>query len=176
MLGIGPTLPAGWQAQTTHEQDSGPTATAPEPSLVSADDCNYLISDGLDLAKGLSVAAASEPVSSSSASAGVVLHAYRPGDAAKSLAQVRQNLASACNGFTVMRMGGVVDVDVSATPVPGLGDEALLVKVAPKGPYIQQEDLVVRHGNLTINLSANNALTAMPDLSPVAAALVAGMG
>jgi hypothetical protein len=178
LLSLGPGLPAGWTANPAHERDSGAAATAAAPSLVDGNDCGYLVkqSPDLDLASGLSVASATEPLTSDTGSAAVTFYAYRPGDAAKSLAQVRQDLASACDGFFAMMAAGSVHVDVSATPVSGLGDEALLVKVTPDGPYVDSENLLVRHGNLMLSLSANNELVPLPDLSPVAATLVAGMG
>lgn len=181
MLGLGPTLPTGWTAHPEDDQDSGPTATAPAPSLVSADSCDYLIhskttqAGGLDLAGGLSVASASEPLGSGTEPVGLAFYAYRPGDAAKSLAQIRQNLASTCDRFRAIMIGGVtVDVTVSATPVSGLGDEALLVKVTPQGAYVDQEDLLVRHGDLMLSLWSINIYGSLPDLTPAAAALLRG--
>jgi hypothetical protein len=50
-----------------------------------------------------------------------------------------------------------VTVDVSATPVTGLGDEALLVKTEPQGPYLGQEDLLVHRRNLTLSLYADDS-------------------
>lgn len=178
LLSLGPTLPPGWTAATARELDSGPTPKPPAPSLIDGDDCTYLVkqSPTLDLAEGLNVANASEGLTSATTSAGLIIYAYAPGDAAKSLAQVRQNLASTCNGFTAMLNTGAVHVDVAATPVSNLGDEALLVKITPDGPYVDSENLLVRHGNLTLSLFANNELAPLPDLSPVAAALVAEMG
>ena len=176
LLGLGPRLPTGWTAQPTDEHDSGPAPTAAAPSLVGAGDCNYLITKDLDLAGGLSVGTATETIGVGSAGVGAAFYAYPPGDAAKSLAQVRQNLAASCDGFTAMMDVGAVTVDVSATPVSGLGDEALLVKLTPQGPYIAQEDLLVRRGNLMLSLWSNNVFGSMPDLTPGAAAMVTGMG
>lgn len=176
MLGVGPTLPTGWVADATDEDDSGSAATAAAPSVVSADNCDYLTAQTLDLGRGLSVATASESLGFGRASVGVAFYAYRPGGAAKSLGQVRQNLASACDGFFAIELGKTVQVDVSATAVKGLGDEALLVKVEPKGPYIDQENLLVRRGNLMLSLWSNNVFGSLPDLSPAAQALVSGMG
>ncbi|MEY9854845.1 hypothetical protein ABH935_000442 [Catenulispora sp. GAS73] len=183
MLGLGPTLPTGWTAHPEKEQDSGPTATAAAPSLVGAGDCDYLIhpkvaqAGGLDLAGGLSVASASEPVGSGTEPVGLAFYAYRPGDAAKSLAQIRQNLTSTCDRFSETSVGSVtVDVVVSATAVSGLGDEALLVKVTPQGAYVGQENLLVRHGDLMLSLWSLNVYGDLPDLSPAAAALIRGAG
>ena len=180
MLGLGPGLPTGWVARTTKEHDSGPTATPAAPSLVGAGDCNYLVTQDLDLAGGLSVASATEPLGSGTAGVGLAFYAYQPGDAAKSLAQVRQNLASSCDSFLVLPHGGAgggqVRVNVSATPVTGLGDEALLVKTTPEGPYIDQENLLVRRGNLMLSLWSDNVFGDLPDLKPVATALVTVMG
>ena len=181
MLGLGPRLPTGWTAHPEDETDSGPAATAPAPSLVSADSCDYLIhpktteAGGLDLAGGLSVATASESLGSGTEPVGLALYAYHPGDAAKSLSQIRQNLTSTCAEFREIMTGGdSVDVTVSATPVGGLGDEALLVKVTPQGAYVDEENLLVRHGDLMLSLWSLNVYGSLPDLSPAAAALLRG--
>ncbi|WP_035844265.1 hypothetical protein [Kitasatospora azatica] len=177
MLGLGPTLPSGWVANDVHERDSGPAVAATAaPSVVGAGTCSYLTGEDLDLAGGLSVASATEPLNFGNAHAALTLHAYGPGDAAKSLAEVRQSVTSACAWFTALYPAGAVTVNVSATPVSGLGDEALLVSTAPQGPYLGQEDLLVRRGDLMLSLNADNSTGSLPDLSPVAAALVPGMG
>ncbi len=178
MLGLGPPLPSGWTAYPYKGEDSGPATTAAAPSVVSADNCDPLVAEKLDLAGGLSVASATEPLSSDTAGGGVALYAYKPGDAAKSLAQVRQNVTDKCASFMAKPefVGRDVTVNVSATPVPGLGDEALLIKTAPQGPYIAQENLLVRRGDLMLSLWSSNATGSFPDFSQVAYYLVHGMG
>lgn len=175
---VGPSLPAGWVADGTADTDSGPTAAAPAPSIVSDGTCDYLTgkNDMLDLAAGLNVASASAWLGNGSTGVALSFYAYNPGDAAKSLAQVRNNVTTTCDGYTAMMLAGQVDVKVSATPVPGLGDEALLIKTEPQGPYIAEEDLLVRRGNLMLSLSSNTTWGDLPDLTPAAATLVTGMG
>lgn len=175
MLGLGPTMPSDWPGDPYKEEDSGAATTAPAPSLVSADNCNYLTAKSFDLAGGLSVATASEPIGTDNAGAMAAFHAYQPGDAAKSLAQVRQNVAEKCDSFLVMGLTNV-QVDISATPVSGLGDEALLIKTKPQGPYIADENLLVRRGDLMLSLWTSNAITGFPDLSKPAFYLVRGLG
>jgi hypothetical protein len=75
-----------------------------------------------------------------------------------------------------MLLAGHVDVKVSATPLSGLGDEALLIKTVPQGPYVSEEDLLVRRGNLVMSLASNNIWGDLPDLTPAAALLVTAMG
>jgi hypothetical protein len=174
---LGPSLPAGWVDDGTGQSDSGPSATAPAPSVVSDGTCDYLMGKNsiLDLASGLSVATASGWLGTGDAGVALSFHAYHPGDAAKSLAQVRDNVTTTCNGYTAMMIAGQVDVKVSATPVSGLGDEALLIKTLPQGPYISEENLLVRRGDLMMSLASNNVHGSLPDLTPAAAALVTGM-
>lgn len=166
----------GWTVSSTTESDSGPAPTAPAPALVAKDDCDYLIARKLDLAGAFNIATASIGLSSGNTPVGLALYGYNPGDAAKSLAQLRQSLASTCDGFTAMQYSIQVPVDVSATPVPGLGDEALLVKLTPKGAYIDQENLLVRRGNVTVSLWADNSYGSLPDLTPAAKGLIGEMG
>jgi hypothetical protein len=174
---LGPSLPAGWVADGAADKDSGPTATAPAPSIVSDGTCDYLTgkNDMLDLAGGLSVASASGWLGNGSAGVALAFYAYNPGDAAKSLAQVRDNVTTTCDGYTAMMLAGHLDVKVSATPVSGLGDEALLIKTLPQGPYVSEENLLVRRGNLVMSLSSNDIYGDLPDLTPAAAALATGM-
>jgi hypothetical protein len=153
------------------------TSSAPAPSLVSDGTCDYLTGKDniLDLAGGLSVATASGWLGNGAAGVALSFHAYNPGDAAKSLAQVRDNVTTTCAGYTATMIVGDVDVKVSATPVSGLGDEALLIKTLPQGPYFSAEDLLVRRGDLMMSLSSNDLHGSLPDLTPAAAALVTGM-
>lgn len=178
MLGLGPPLPSGWSAVPGKEKDSGPATTAPAPSVVSADNCDPLVAEDLDLAGGLSVASATEPLGTDTAGGVVAFYAYKPGDAVKSLAQVRHNVTDECASFTAKPefVDRDVTVNVSATPVPGLGDEALLIKTAPPGPYIAHENLLVRRGDLMLSLSSSNATGSLPDFSQVAFYLVHGLG
>lgn len=175
---LGPSLPAGWVADGTADKDSGPTATAPAPSVVSDGTCDYLVGKNnmIDLAGGLSVATASGWLGNGSAGVALSYYAYNPGGAAKSLAQVRDNVTTTCDGYTAWMLAGHVEVKVSATPVPGLGDEALLIKIQPQGPYISEENLLVRRGDLMMSLSSNNIWGDLPDLTPAATTLVTGMG
>jgi|GEM_PF-2882560 len=175
---LGPSLPAGWVADGTADKDSGPTATAPAPSVVGDGTCDYLTGKDhmTDLAGGLSVATASGWLGTGNAGVALSYYAYNPGDAAKSLAQVRKDVTTTCDGYTAWMLAGHVEVKVSATPVPGLGDEALLIKTQPQGPYVSQENLLVRRGNLMMSLSSNNIWGDLPDLTPAAWTLVTGMG
>lgn len=175
---LGPSLPTGWVDDGAGESNSGPTATAPAPSVVSDGTCDYLTGKNniLSLAGGLSVATASGWLGTGNAGVALAFYAYHPGDAAKSLAQVRDSVTTTCDGYTAVLMAGQVDVKVSATPVSGLGDEALLVKTLPQGPYVAEESLLVRRGDLMMSLSSNNVHGDLPDLTPAAAALATGMG
>ncbi|MCX4750641.1 hypothetical protein OG455_34920 [Kitasatospora sp. NBC_01287] len=173
----GTALPSGWVADDNDEHDSGPAAAAtPAPSLVGAGTCDYLNAKGLDLAGSYSVAGATEPLNNGNSPAGVGLYAYPPGDAAKVLAEVRKSTSTTCQSFTAMQQAGAVTVDVFAAPAGGLGDEAVLVRVAPQGPYTGQENLLVRRGDLMVSVHADNSSGSYPDLSKVAAALLPAMG
>lgn len=176
LLGLGPSLPAGWTAHTD-ESDSGSTPTAPAASLVGDGTCTYLTpaSGGLDLAVGLSVATASESLGNGTAPIGLAFYAYNHGDAAKSLGQVRQNIASTCDDFTATPILGTVEVKVTVTPVSGIGDEAMLVKTIPQGAYLSEENLLVRRGDLVMSLWGDDHYGSLPDLTPAASALVTGM-
>ncbi|MFE0462934.1 hypothetical protein ACFW1A_27140 [Kitasatospora sp. NPDC058965] len=175
MLGLGPALPPGWTAGAEAERDSGPAATAAAPSVVSADSCTYLTGKDLDLAGGLSIATATEPLNSGTNPVGLAFYAYGPGDAAKSLDQVRQNTTTKCAWFSALYPEGAATVDVSATPVSGLGDEALLIKTAPPARHVSKENLLVRRGDVVLSLYADDTVT-VPDLTQAAVALTRGMG
>jgi hypothetical protein len=81
----------------------------------------------------------------------IVLAATNPGDAAHQIAEV-QALAERCQSFNAPNANGAsVDGAVTATAVPGLGDEALDVRVTATGPdaakYQQPELILVRVGD-----------------------------
>ncbi|GAA2039370.1 hypothetical protein GCM10009839_46650 [Catenulispora yoronensis] len=81
----------------------------------------------------------------------IVLAATNPGDAIKQITEV-QALADRCQTFAAPNANGAsVSGTVTATAVPGLGDEALDVRVTATGPdaakYQQPELILVRVGD-----------------------------
>lgn len=81
----------------------------------------------------------------------IVLAATNPGDAIKQIAEV-QALADRCQTFSAPNANGAsVSGSVTAAAVPGLGDQALDVRVTATGPdaakYQQPELILVRVGD-----------------------------
>ena len=98
---VGPRCrPAGW---TTDGRD-GQRARRHRSGAVRRQRRDLRLLGGqeqrLDLAGGLSVATASGWLGNGDHGRRLAFYAYDPGDAAKSLAQVRQNATSTCDGFT----------------------------------------------------------------------------
>lgn len=153
-------LPAGSDLASgvtvTDASDSGPDWTPPgslpAPVLPGAD-CAALPQITADEASADYRAAYAKATITvkNTAIAQIVLAATNPGDAARQIEEV-QALAARCQTFSAPNaVGTAVGGTVTATTVPGLGDEALDVRITATGPdaanYQQPELVLVRVGD-----------------------------
>ncbi|NUP48481.1 MAG: hypothetical protein HOW97_14405 [Catenulispora sp.] len=153
-------LPAGSDLASgvtiTGAADSGSDWTAPgdppSPGLATAD-CAALPQITADEATiDYRAAYAKETITvKNTPIAQIVLAATNPGDAAKQIDEVKA-LAARCRTFSAPNADETsVGGTVTATAVPGLGDEALDVRVTATGPdaanYQQPELILVRVGD-----------------------------
>jgi hypothetical protein len=154
LLPTGSDLASG--VTVTDTSDSGPDWTAPDalpaPVLPGAD-CTVLPTVTADKASAdFRASYASETISvHNTAVAQIVLAATNRGGAARQIDEVRM-LAERCRTFSAPNAVGTrVGGTVSVTAVPGLGDEALDVRVTATGAdaaaYQQPELVLVRVGD-----------------------------
>ncbi|MEV7189368.1 hypothetical protein [Kitasatospora sp. NPDC093102] len=102
----------------------------------------------------------------------VYLGAYRPGDAAQLLTDLRA-YAERCKTFTGKSVDGKpIPMTVTLKPVPGLGDEAFDMKKVPTGPYSSDEIVVTRIGDRVLFLSGDDILGRLPNIMQLAVPLV----
>jgi antitoxin (DNA-binding transcriptional repressor) of toxin-antitoxin stability system len=148
----------------TDTSDSGQDWTSPQdpPAQAIADaDCSVMPQITADEASAdYRAAYAKETLTEHGVPiAQIVLAATNPGDAAQQLAEV-QALADRCQTFSAANAHGVnVAGAVAATAIPGLGDQALDVRVTATGPdaaaYQQPELILVRVGDKLVAISDN---------------------
>ena len=153
-------LPAGSDLASavtvTGAADSGSNWTAPDalpaPALLGAD-CNVVPQITADEASADYRAAYAEETLTEHGVpiAQIVLAATNTGDATRQIAEVRQ-LAERCQTLSAPNANGAcVSGAVTASAIPGLGDEALDVHVTATGPdaakYQQPELILVRIGD-----------------------------
>jgi hypothetical protein len=144
--------------------DSGSNWTGedalPAPALPGAD-CNVVPQLTADQASAdYRAAYAEETLTEHGAPiAQIALAATNPGDAARQIAEI-QALADRCQTFNAPNANGApVGGTVTATAIPGLGDQALDVRVTATGPdaasYQQPELILVRVGDKLAVISDN---------------------
>ena len=161
-------LPAGADLASvvtaTDAADSGQNWTGPDalptPALAGAD-CTVLPQITADQASAdYRAAYAKETLTEHGVPiAQIVLAATNPGDATRQIAEI-QALAERCQSFTAPDANGAdVGGAVTAAAIPGLGDEALDVRVtstaADASKYQQPELLLVRVGDKLAVISDN---------------------
>ncbi|NUR27924.1 MAG: hypothetical protein HOV83_19125 [Catenulispora sp.] len=162
LLPTGTQLASGITVSGVYDTGTDFTSEAglPAPSLPGAD-CTAAPSLNADVATAdFRAAYASEELDNSGNSLQLIVAATNPGDAAKSLAEIRA-LAARCATFTApdatgLSVGGTVQVDTFA----GIGDEAIRIRVAAAGPnadkYSQPEVILVRVGDKLAAVSDND--------------------
>jgi hypothetical protein len=162
LLPTGTDLASG--VTITDAADSGSNWTTPDalpaPRLPGAD-CAALPAITADEASAdYRAAYATETITvHNTPIAQIVLAATNPGDAAREIADV-QALAARCQTFSAPNANGTpVGGTVTATAVPGLGDEALDVRITATGAdaanYQQPELVLVRVGDKLAVVSDN---------------------
>ncbi|MFG2918133.1 hypothetical protein ACGF0D_35270 [Kitasatospora sp. NPDC048298] len=167
-------LPAGWTIKGNGNQvDTGTTINeyrANPPQITEP--CTQMRLAGTIFSQGYKVSGAMTEVYDGEHMVQVYLAAYRPGDAAKLLGDLRA-YAERCKTFTGKSVDGApIPMTVTAQPVPGLGDEAVDMKKVPTGPYSTSEIVMTRIGDRVLFLSGDNILGRLPNLMQLAVPLV----
>ncbi|MER5355726.1 hypothetical protein ABT093_36060 [Kitasatospora sp. NPDC002551] len=167
-------LPAGWTIKGTgNPVDTGTTINeyrADPPQITEP--CTQMRISGTVFSQGYRVSGATSEVYDGDHMVQVYLAAYRPGDAAKLLGDLRA-YAERCKTFTAKNTDGApVPMTVTAQPVPGLGNEAVDLKQVPTGPYRTSEIVMTRIGDRVLFLSGDNILGRLPNFMQLAVPLV----
>ncbi|SDT83369.1 hypothetical protein SAMN05216371_8192 [Streptomyces sp. TLI_053] len=166
-------LPAGWTIKGTgNPVDTGTTINeyrADPPQITEP--CDRMCIAGTVFSQGYKVSGAMNEVYDGKAAVQVYLAAYRPGDAAMLLSDLRA-YAERCQTFTARTVeGDPIPMAVTAHPVPGLGDEAVDIKQVPTGPYRTAEIVMTRLGDRVLFLSGDNIVGRLPNFLQLAAPL-----
>ena len=164
-------LPSGWKRDPADESDTGTDLRPAAAPLLDPKDCNDSLTNsgatGLtsDFAAAYATTALTSPNLGSS---DLVFNSYAPGDAARQMSEVT-DLVKKCATFTGKAGDGKsVRTTATLTSVPGLGDEAIDIKVTPKGPYIASDVVLVHSHDVIMAMDANNAAGSMEPLIPMA--------
>lgn len=167
-------LPAGWTIKGDGNRvDTGTTINeyrADPPQITEP--CNQMRLTGTVLSQGYKVSGAMNEVYDGEHMVQVYLAAYRPGDAAKLLGDLRA-YAERCKTFTGKSVdGNPIPMTVTLQPVPGLGDEAVDIKRVPTGRYSTSEIVMTRIGDRVLFLSGDDILGRLPNIMQLAVPLV----
>ncbi len=165
------TAPKGWKLDDSSAFDTGATVRPPSSPLLPSDDCSEALTNGgaktltSDYEAAYAMTGLTSPTDGSSS---VVVNGYEAGDSAKQMAEVTA-LVKRCASFSAQDIDGkTVKMAATATPVSGLGDEALDVKVTPTGAYVAAETVLVRSGNVIMAVDEDDATGRPAPLVPVA--------
>jgi len=171
LLPTASTAPSGWKLDDSSAFDTGSTVRPPSSPLLPSDDCSEALTNGgaktltSDYEAAYAMTGLTDPDDGSSS---VVFNGYEAGDSAKQLAEVN-TLVKRCASFTAQDIDGkTVEMSATVTPVSGLGDRALDVKVTPAGNYVADEVVIVRSGNVVMAVDEDDATGKLAPLVPVA--------
>jgi hypothetical protein len=164
-------LPTGWKRDPSDESDTGADLRSPGQPLLDPSDCSQSLTGGgaTDFTGDYAAAYATTALTSPNlGSSDLVFNSYAPGDAVRQMAEIR-DLVKKCPSFTG-KDGDGKSVKTTATlaSVPNLGDEAIDVKITPKGPYLAHDVVMVHSGDVIMGIDADNASGSMVQLVPVA--------
>ncbi|MGW7582368.1 hypothetical protein ACWGKU_15315 [Kitasatospora sp. NPDC054768] len=167
-------LPAGWTIKGNGNQvDTGTTINeyrADPPQITEP--CNQMRLAGTLFSQGYKVSGAMNEVYDGEHMVQVYLAAYRPGDAAKLLGDLRA-YAERCKTFTGKSVDGTpIPMTVTLQPMPGLGAEAFDMKRVPTGRYSTSEIVMTRIGDRVLFLSGDDILGRLPNIMQLAVPLV----
>ncbi len=166
-------LPPGWTIKGNgNESDTGTAINdyRGDPGQ-KTEPCNQMRLSGSVLSLGYQLSNAMNEVNDDKHTVQVTLAAYRPGDAAQLLTDLRA-YAERCKTFTGKSVDGIsIPMTVTLQPVPGLGDEAFDMKRVPTGPYSSMEVVAIRIGDKLLFLSGDDILGRLPNFMQLAVPL-----
>ncbi|MFE4515158.1 hypothetical protein ACFRMQ_13340 [Kitasatospora sp. NPDC056783] len=166
-------LPAGWTIKgdgSEHDTGTAINGYRADPPQIK-EPCNQMRLAGTIFSQGYNVSGAMNEVYDGEHAVQVYLGAYRPGDAAQLLTDLRA-YAERCKTFTGKSVDGApIPMTVTLRPVPGLGDEAFDMRRVPTGPYRTSEIVVTRIGDKALFLSGDDILGRLPNLMQLAVPL-----
>ncbi|MBV6700205.1 hypothetical protein KV557_24390 [Kitasatospora aureofaciens] len=173
LLPAAATVPAGWTIDGDGGESDTGTSVLEEPSdpLLPKATCTEMRLAGTILSQDLQASGAGNEVYDGKNKVDIRLAAYHAGDAAKVLNEIRA-YGERCKSFTGRSWGGdPVPETVTVQPVPGLGDEAIDMKMVPQGPYDTDEIIVIRLGDRLLSLWGNNIVERLPNFMQLAVPL-----
>jgi hypothetical protein len=164
-------LPRGWKlGDSSTAFDTGANVKSPGDPLLPGDDCAQAMTNGgaKTLTSDYSASEAERVLKSpNDTDANLIFNGYQPGDADKQMTEVSA-LAKRCAHFSTRDIDGkTVKMASTSSAVPGLGDQALDVKVTPTGRYVASEIILVRSGNVIMAVDADSQSGPMPALKPL---------
>ncbi|WP_433186038.1 hypothetical protein [Actinoallomurus sp. CA-150999] len=167
-------LPHGWKLDNAGNFDTGATVKTPSAPLLPGESCAKAMTNGgaKTLTDDYQASYAEQGLKTpNDTSSDLVFNGYQPGDAVKQMTEVSA-LAKRCAHFTTQALGGkTVKMTTKSTALAHLGDQALDVKVTPTGPYVADEIILVRSGNVIMAMDADSQSGPMPALKPLATRL-----
>lgn len=168
-------LPKGWKlGDSSSAFDTGATIKSPGDPLLPSDDCAQAMTNGgaKTLTSDYEASYAEQGLKSpNDTDSDVIFNGYQAGDAVKQMTEVSA-LAKRCATFSTQDTSGKsVKMASTSSAIPGLGDQALDVKVTPTGPYVASEIVLVRSGNVIMAVDAESQSGPMPAIKPLAKSL-----
>lgn len=171
-------VPIGWMVDDSSAFDTGSEVKSPGDPLLPSEDCAGALTNGgaktltSDYQAAYAMTGLKNPNSGSST---VVFNGYQPGDAVKQMAEV-STLVKRCASFTTQDINGAkVKMSAAVKPVAGLGEQALDIKVTPRGSYVADDIVLVRSGNVIMAVDEDDSTGKMAPLVPVAKKLAAAL-
>jgi len=167
------TPPTGFTSEPSGAMDSGANLVQDPGSYIGLKDCTGLTHAGADnLVTDYKSSDAQTTIRSQKGDeVDILVAAFAPGDADKQWQEVAGMYTKCATYQSGVLGGGTASLKATSTPVSGLGDQAVDLKIQATTPgYVSEHTLLARVGDRIIAVGTDSQEAASVDLKPYAKA------